>query len=285
LWGDRPLNFGINELALAYWEQSALPAPKREALAGLLPPEERLAQPEFEKLLKEQGPKLGPQQYKSVLEGAALAAYHTQTELPIVRLLLCDDAKQFKRITAILALCWVHEGRHYKKLNPAFAHHARLLDEFLTKFWAFYHQLAAYQQAPIPAERTRLATEFDQLFATVTGYQYLDDRIAQTRAKKNELLVVLAYPQTPLHNNDAELGARHQKPKQNISFGPRTEAGAKIWDTGLTLVATAYKLGVNIFDYLCDRVSGVKQMPSLASLIELKAAEYPLKLTSQSDPP
>jgi len=37
-----------------------------------------------------------------------------------VLLLLCDDAKQFKRITEILALCWVHEGRHYKKLNPAF---------------------------------------------------------------------------------------------------------------------------------------------------------------------
>jgi regulator of replication initiation timing len=285
LWGDRPLTYGINELALAYWDQSGRPARKREALAGLLPPEQRLAQPEFEKLLREQGPKLGPQQYKSVLEGAALAAYHTQTELPMVLLLLCDDAKQFKRITEILALCWVHEGRHYKKLNPAFEHHARLLDEFLTKFWAFYHRLAAYQQAPTPAEQVRLAAEFDQLFGTVTGYQYLDDRIAQTRAKKNELLVVLDYPQTPLHNNDAELGARQQKPKQNISFGPRTEAGAKIWDTGLTLVATAYKLGVNIFDYLCDRVSGARQMPSLASLIELKAAEHQSNLTFHSEPP
>ena len=96
--------------------------------------------------------------------------------------------------------------------------------------------------------------------------------------------MVLDHPQTPLHNNDAELGARQQKPKQNISFGPRTEAGAKIWDTGLTLVATAYKLGVNIFDYIGDRVSGANQMPSLASLIEIKATEYQLKLTSQSEP-
>jgi len=285
LWGDRPLTYGINDLALAYWEQSGLSSGKREGLAALLSPEQRLSEPEFRKLLEEEGPQLGPQQYKWVLEGAAIAAYHTQTEFPIVLLLLCDDAKQFKRITEILALCWVHEGRHYKKLTPAFDHHAQLLDEFLTEFWAFYHQLAAYQQAPTPAEQARLSTEFDRLFATVTGYQYLDDRIAQTRAKKKELLVVLDHPQTPLHNNDAELGARRQKPKQNISFGPRTEAGAKIWDTGLTLVATAAKLGVNIFDYICDRVSGTNKMPGLAGMIELKGAEYRLNLSAQSEPP
>ena len=96
---------------------------------------------------------------------------------------------------------------------------------------------------------------------------------------------VLDHPEIPLHNNQAELGARQQKPKQNISFGPRTHEGAKIWDTGLTLVATAYKLGVNIFDYICDRVSGANQMPSLASLIVQKAAQRPLGQTFPPRPP
>ena len=284
LWGDRPLSFCVNELAFAYWEHCGLSQSKREALIHL-PPQQMLTQPEFETFLKEHGPQLGPQQYKWVLEGAAIAAYHSQDEFPIVLLLLCDDARQFKRITEILALCWVHEGRHYKKLNPALEYHAQILDQFLTQFWAFYHQLAAYQLDPTPAEREHLADEFDQLFSTVTGYQYLDQRIAKTKAKKEELLPVLDYPQIPLHNNAAELGARQQKPKQNISFGPRTEEGARIWDTGLTLVATAYKLGVNIFDYICDRVSGAYQMPSLASLIEHKAAQSQLEQTFQSEPP
>jgi regulator of replication initiation timing len=284
LWGDRPLSFCVNELALAYWEQSGLSKSKREALTHL-PQEQMLSQPEFETLLKEHGPELGPQQYKWVLEGAAIAAYHTQDEFPIVLLLLCDDARQFKRITEILALCWVHEGRHYKKLNPAIEYHAQILDQFLTKFWLFYHELVAYREDPTPSERKRLSAEFDQLFSTATGYQYLDQRIAKTKAKKNELLVVFEHPHIPLHNNAAELGARQQKPKQNISFGPRTEAGAKIWDTGLTLVSTAYKLGVNIFDYICDRVSGAYQMPSLASLIEIKAAQSQLEPTFQSEPP
>jgi hypothetical protein len=284
LWGDRPLTFCVNELALAYWEQCGLAQCKRAVLTHL-PQEQMLTQSEFETLLKEHGPELGPQQYKWVLEGAAIAAYHTQDEFPIVLLLLCDDARQFKRITEILALCWVHEGRHYKKLKPALEYHAQILDQFLTQFWTFYHQLAAYKLDPNPAQRERLSDEFDQLFATVTGYQYLDQRIAKSNAKKKELLSVLDHPEIPLHNNEAELAARQQKPKQNISFGPRTEPGAKIWDTGLTLVATAYKLGVNIFDYICDRVSGAYQMPSLASLIEIKAAQSQLEQTFQSEPP
>ena len=284
LWGDRPLSFCLNELAFAYWEQCGLSQSKRSALTRL-PQEQMLTQPEFETLLKEHGPELGPQQYKWVLEGAAIAAYHTQDEFPIVVLLLCDDAGQFKRITETLALCWVHEGRPYKKLNPAIEYHAQILDQFLTKFWAFYHELATYREDPSPSERERLSDEFDQLFATRTGYHYLDERIAKTKAKKEELLPVLDHPEIPLHNNEAELGARQQKPKQNISFGPRTEEGAQIWDTGLTLVATAHKLGVNIFDYICDRVSGANQMPSLASLIEQKTVDCQLGQTFRPRPP
>ncbi len=142
LWGDRPLTFCLNELAFAYWEQCGLSKNKQKALVRL-PQEQMFTQSEFETLLKEHGPQLGPQQYKWVLEGAAIAAYHTQDEFPIVLLLLCDDAKQFKRITETLALCWVHEGRHYKKLNPAIEYHAQILDQFLTKFWAFYQYCPA----------------------------------------------------------------------------------------------------------------------------------------------
>jgi len=283
LWGDRPLTFCLNELAFAYLEQCGLSKRKRKALTRL-PQEQMLTQTEFETLLKEHGPELGPQQYKWVLEAAAIAAYHTQDEFPIVLLLLCDDAGQFKRITELLALCWVHDGRHYKKLNPAIEHHYQVLDEFLTQFWAFYHQLAAYRLDPTPTERERLVDEFDQLFSTVTGYQYLDERIAKTKAKKEELLLVLHHPEIPLHNNEAELGARQPKPKQKISVGPRTQEGVNVWDTGLTLVATARKLGVNIFGYICDRVSGANQMPSLASLIEQKASDYQLGASWQPEP-
>ena len=42
-------------------------------------------------------------------------------------------------------LCWVHEGRHYKKLFP-YVQHQKLLEDFLGDFWDFYRELLAYRQ-------------------------------------------------------------------------------------------------------------------------------------------
>ena len=52
---------------------------------------------------------------------------------------------EWKGLTEDLALCWVHEGRHYKRLTPCFTHQARLLRRFLGRFWDFYAELLAYR--------------------------------------------------------------------------------------------------------------------------------------------
>jgi len=52
-----------------------------------------------------------------IMEAAAIAAYQRQTSVPVVRILLADDAPQFKKLTLELALCWIHEGRHYNRLD------------------------------------------------------------------------------------------------------------------------------------------------------------------------
>jgi hypothetical protein len=77
----------------------------------------------------------------------------------------------------------------------------------------------------------------------------------------------------PLHNNAAELACRARVRKRDVSFGPRTEAGAKMWDTGMTLVETAKKVGVSIYHYMHDRLSGALTMPSLASEVARLAAD------------
>jgi len=87
------------------------------------------------------------------------------------------------------------------------------------------------------------------------------------------LLCVLAHPDVPLHNNPAELGARHRVRKRDVSFGPRSQAGIAAWDIFGTITQTAAKLGVNVAHYLHDRLSGAYQMPSLAALITQRAAE------------
>lgn len=241
-----------------------------------LPQEQTLSETELTALLDQLAPPLGPLQRQRVLEAAAVAAYHAQLEFPVIQLLLCDDAPQFNWLTAELALCWVHEGRHYKKLTPCVPQHQQLLAAFGTQFWNFYDELLAYRGAPSPTEKGRLSAEFARLFTTVTGYQQLDDRIAKTRLKQASLLLVLDHPEIPLHNNPAELGARQRVRKRDVSFGPQTTDGAQAWDTFQTLTATAQKLDVSIYHYIRDRVTQTYALPSLADLITERAQQEPL---------
>jgi len=241
-----------------------------------LPHERELGESEFTGLLNQHLPALGPQQFSRILDAAAIAAYHAQTGFPVVGLFICDDAPQFKLVTDELSLCWIHEGRHYKKLIPHVAYHRQLLDDFLKHYWGFYGQLLVYRGHPTEEDRIRLSSEFDELFSTVTGYDALDERIAKTKAKKESMLMVLEHPEIPLHNNSAELAARKRVRRRKISFGTRSEDGTKAWDTFATLEATAKKLGVSFFEYIYDRISGAYRMPSLADLISTRAEHLQL---------
>ena len=179
-------------------------------------------------------------------------------------------------ITEQLSLCWVHDGRHYKKLEPYVSYHAKLVDDFLKQYWHYYGQLLAYKAAPIESERGRLSEEFDRLFSHQTGYDALDDRIAKTRAKKAFLLLVLAHPELPLHNNDAELGARLRVRKRKVSVTTRSESGTVAWDTYMSLAATTKKLGISFYRYVFDRIMGRNQVPSLAEIITERADQMQL---------
>jgi hypothetical protein len=230
----------------------------------------------FLERLAEGLPKLRNQQRKILLDAAAVAAYHAQKDYPVVQALVCDDAPQFNWLGQEMMLCWVHDGRHYKKLMPVIPLHRKLLDDFLKQFWEYYHQLLDYCQQPTAEERLRLETAFDDLFSSHTRYDELDQRIAKTKAKKISLLLVLQYPELPLHNNASELGVRQRVRKRDVSFGPRTEDGVKSWDTFGTLAETAKKLGVSFYDYLVDRISGTNQIKPLADLVSSRANELNL---------
>jgi len=241
-----------------------------------LPREERLDEATMLQVLDERASRLGPQQRKWVLDAAAVAAYHAEVGFPVVKLLICDDAPQFTWLTEELALCWVHEARHYNKLLPCYPPFQKLLADFLDPFWDYYDALLAYREHPIPTERDRLWAKFDEVFVPTTGYFALDDRIAKTRDKKAALLLVLAHPEIPLHNNPAELGARQRVRKRDVSFGPRTAEGSKAWDTFMTLTATTKKLGVSFYAYVHDRLTTTHQIPGLDCLIAAQAATLDL---------
>ena len=266
------LTYRLNEKTGAWLETFAVPKWAQQRIAGW-PQGQALTYEELSRLLaQELADRLNDQQQARVLEAAALTAYHSQSDIPVIPVLVSDDAPQFRYLTEAQGLCWVHEGRHYKKLTPFVPYHREVLDAFLSEFWDYYHQLQRYRASPSAAQATALSQEFDTLFSTETGYEALDKRIAATKEKKERLLAVLRYPDIPLHNNPAELGARQRVRKRDISFGPRTEAGVTAWDTFMTLAETAKKLGVSFFDYVYDRVSGKNALPSLANTIRAQSA-------------
>lgn len=270
-----PRTFLLGEEAFSYMDIFRLPIPVVMQLKTF-PQKRQMGEAEFLDLLDKHLQHLGPQQRSHVLDAAAVAAYHAQMEFPVVRLLICDDAPQFKLLTQQLALCWVHDGRHYKKLDPFILQHQQLLDTFLGQYWDFYRLLLQYRAHPSDQEHLRLDSFFDEVFSTVTGYDALDQRIAKTKAKKLSMLIVLDHPEIPLHNNPAELGARKRVRKRVVSFGTRTIDGTKAWDTFMSLSATAKKLGVNFYHYISDRISCSYEMLSMAHLITQRAEQLNL---------
>lgn len=274
LQNTKELEFILNQLTSELLTNFPLPNKYKNALK-LLPQETVLSEAEFHTLLDTYLPKLGSQQRTRIMEAAAIAFYEQQTDWPVVPTLVCDDAPQFKLLTDNIALCWVHEGRHYKKLSPFIVCHQKILDKFLDDFWDYYRDLLAYKNSPSQQTAEKLRSEFWKLFSTESGYQQLDERKRLTLLKISELLLVLEHPELPLHNNPAELAARTMVQRRNISYATQTLEGTQAWDTFMSLVATTRQLGISFFEYIGDRISQIGNIPSLATIIREKSALNP----------
>jgi hypothetical protein len=266
LWGQEPV-FRLNADALAWLDATRIGRVLVTQLCAALPWDTDLSATDLTRQLDDAQVSLGSQQRQQVWDALAIAAYHAQTAVPIIRRLLSDDAAVYHLLTDEHALCWIHDARHYAKLTPVVAAHRDLLVAFRTDYWAFYRQLVAYRTAPTAAERAHLRARFDKLFTRRTGYDALDERIAKTWANQELLLLVLDHPDLPLHNNDMELAARRRVRKRDVSFGPQSRAGAQAWDTFQTIIATASKLGVRVYAYFLERLLAPASTPTLADHI------------------
>lgn len=211
----------------------------------------------------------GNQQVRTAIEHAtAIVHYRHQTAVPVIDTLVCDDAGQFKLLTTKLAACWIHDGRHYEKLSPVVPRHAALLDSFRQRYWDYYESLRQYRASPSAERAVFLRLEFDELFASRTGYAALDARIAKTALKRTELLTVLSDASVPLHNNASELQARVSARRRDVSLHSRSLAGVRAMDIFTTLVQTSKKLGISAYAYLRDRLRKRFELPSLADTIK-----------------
>ena len=203
----------------------------------------------------------------AISHASAIVYYRNQTSIPVVTVLACDDAKQFKLLTEHIALCWIHEGRHYERLSPVVASHKQALEDFFKRYWEYYGRLQEYQADPTKLQSVGLREDFTKLFSTKTGYDALDERIALTSTKHLDLLTVLDYPDSPLHNNVSELGARVSARRRDVSLHSTSERGAHSMDVFTTIVQTCKKLSFSAYKYIFQQLRHDPCAPNLAKMI------------------
>lgn len=269
LSGGRELEYVINNFTISYLKEKLPPKAiwkkmdklKSEKIYSLQELEDEiLNHPEVELY--------GTYAKRYIKEACAIGAYRAGLLDVPVNKLICDDAPQFKGIMEYLQLCWVHEGRHYKKLDPYIDEHRAILEDFLDKFWDYYEMLKAYKKNPTAKFKKELYGKFDEVFSANTDYFALNRIIKKTQKKKEQLLVVLKFPTLPLHNNACELDTREKVVQRKIRNCYRSFNGAKSSDVFLSLMAICRKNSLSFFEYLKDRIYNISQIPSLDIIIK-----------------
>ncbi|MCA1598890.1 MAG: hypothetical protein LC769_07700, partial [Chloroflexi bacterium] len=91
---DAPRAYQLNHYAGAFLTEHGLPAAVLTAL-GRLPQGVDLDADTFRALLDAHIPRLGPPQRAQILDAAAIGAYRVQQDVPVVEILVCDDAPPF----------------------------------------------------------------------------------------------------------------------------------------------------------------------------------------------
>ena len=223
---------------------------------------------EFINTIKERVPSLynKTNMFRRVCDAFALAHFY---ELGTLKILVSDDAREYELITLIRMLCWIHDGRHYKKLTPSFDSHRQILHNFLDNYWKYYHRLLDYTRNPQPELVAQLEKEFDSLFNPATDYSDLNKEINRTLSNKEKLLTVLSYPFLPLHNNLSELAARRQVRKRDISLHTMTALGTKLQDAFMSITQTCLQLNVDVWQYIQSRFDNTAQM-YLPDMVRIK---------------
>jgi len=189
-------------------------------------------------------------------------------------IIVSDDAGQFNILQH--ALCWIHAERAINRLDGFTEKDRRALEKKREQIWRFYAALKKYRKNPSEKRKVKLEKRFDKIFDSKTCYATLNKALKRLYQNKAELLLVLKYPNIPLHNNTSERDIREYVKKRKISGSSRSAVGRQCRDTFASLKKTSRKLEVSFWEYLQDRVSGRKKIPLLCDLMRQRAQEISL---------
>ncbi len=253
------VDYVINEEAIDYMKGEKLPPFRLKQLKHRYFRDEHL----WNKYLSKLGVE-GGRHRRILTEGALVGSLFHHGFNPHL-IILSDDAGQFNIL--MHALCWIHAERIIHKLLPFHDGHRSDLENVRKQIWEFYKELKAYKLKPREKRKRQLEQRFDDIFQQKTCFATLNCALRRLHKNKKELLLVLDYPEIPLHNNTSERDIREYVTRRKISGGTRHERGRISRDTFTSLKKTCRKLGISFWEYLLDRLYEKKQIPHLPDLI------------------
>lgn len=159
-------------------------------------------------------------------------------------------------IPRVRQLCWIHEIRHYKKLFPFLTIYKQQRELIMKQWSSWYQKAKGYKQNPTVQMKKYLTKRFDEITQQTTGYELLDKQLKTTRKKKALLLAFLDHHFLPIHNNQCEQDIREFVIQRKISRETKSVAGDKSLARHLSIVQTAHKQGLNVFDTLHGLLTG-----------------------------
>lgn len=144
----------------------------------------------------------------------------------------------------------------------------------ISDFWILYKKLKEYRNQPNQKSRQEILISFNQLFQRKTVCASLNQALKRISKNQSELLLVLDYPEIPLHNNTSESDIREFVKRRKVSGGTRSLEGQRARDTFASLKKTCRKLRVSFWDYLKDRLSNAAEVSQLSHLICIALKNY-----------
>ena len=261
------VRYVLNGAAQEYLEPSAL-AQKYDAQLSFSDVVLAQTRQDWQAYLQEQGI-VSTKAVQLISEAALFGGLMSQDINPAL-CLLSDGAGQFNLLTH--GLCWVHAERALRRLQGNTQQQRDNIAEVQDLLWHYYQQLKEYQLEPTSLGKVTLEQGFDQLFGRCyLHHATLNIVLKGFRDRKAQLLLVLDYPQFPLHNNAAETDIREYVLRRKISGGTRSKAGQRARDTLIGLKKTCRKLGVSFWQFLLSRLRQDGEVPLLPDILRDKA--------------
>lgn len=260
-------DYRLDENAFDYMKKQKLPQkPLKLLKAGL---QSFADETSWEKHLDKLGIKMSRHR-KIATEGALVGSILTHG-FSIDLKIISDDAGQFNIFKH--GLCWIHVERKINALVPFQESHIKDIEKIRGLFWEVYASLKTYKLSPTDTAKQEIEKKFDEMCSTKTSYTSLNKVLERIYNNREELLLVLKYPDIPLHNNLSERDIREYVKKRKISGSTRSDEGRRSRDTFASLRKTCLKLKVNFWDYLMDRHCKVFSIPPLSDLVRQAAAQ------------